>query len=523
MDTKLFNAAISGSGIGSIDSNILGQLTARGGSILHVAAKSGKVDLHIMEKVLDSKPSLLYMTNRKGNTALHIAASLGHVELTRFLIARAKVKHDQDVEVNMELLRMENHEKNTALQEAIRNDHCEIVESLIREDPWLTLFTNSAGESPLFLAVDRGFYNIARCILKAVPDCCYGGRNNMNALHAAVIRAQSIFVGELLETQICPSAILEADDFGWIPLHYAAYMGSVQVVELFLENNNSTAFVKDREGMCAIHIAAKEGHIDVLRVIILKCPDTCELLDNRDRTALHLAVEIGRRNVVKLFLQELAFRDLIYEHDNEGNTAFHLAAIKGHYALLMMLADDRRVDRMAINTAGMTTIDIDIIISKLNRDDFLLSLEQMVDRQTISEPAAVLRNAGLELDRTKVKQTAEEAVYSRLDVQNIANINLLVATIIATVTFSAAIQVPGGYDSEGVAILSKEEDFRTFMIYDSMAFGFSVLSMFIHFLAAFFTKFTSIAYPIMCVFMLTVLSLLSMFLAFVQGTQAVNG
>jgi len=164
----------------------------------------------------------------------------------------------------------------------------------------------------------------------------------------------------------------------------------------------------------------------------------------------------------------------------------------------------------------------DIIISKLNRDDFLLSLEQMVDRQTISEPAEVLRNAGLELDRTQVvKQTAEEAVYSRLDVQNIAYINLLVVTIIATVTFSAAIQVPGGYDSEGVVILSKKEDFRTFMIYDSMAFGFSVLSMFIHFLAAFFTKFTSIAYPIMCVFMSTVLSLLSTFFAFVQGTQAV--
>nr|POF10792.1 ankyrin repeat-containing protein npr4 [Quercus suber] len=143
----------------------------------------------------------------------------------------------------------------------------------------------------------------------------------------------------------------------------------------------------------------------------------------------------------------------------------------------------------------------------------------MVDRQTISsETAEVLRNAGLELDRTKVKQTAEEAVYSRLDVQNIANVNLLVATIIATVTFSATIQVPGGYDSEGVAILSRKEDFRTFMIYDSMALGFSVLSMFIHFLAAVFTKSTRIAYPIMCVFMLIVLSVLFVFLAFVQGT-----
>lgn len=143
-------------------------------------------------------------------------------------------------------------------------------------------------------------------------------------------------MGELLETQICPSAIQEADDFGWIPLHYAAYMGSVQVVELFLENNNSTAYEKDR-----------------------------------DRTALHLAVENGRRNVVKLFLQELAFRDLINEHDNEGNTAFHLAAIKGHYALLMMLADDRRVDRMAINTVGMTTIDI------VQSDKRLMSYEKV--------------------------------------------------------------------------------------------------------------------------------------------------
>ena len=49
----------------------------------------------MMEKVLDSKPSLLYMTNRKGSTALHIAASLGHIEMTWFLIAHAKVKHDQ--------------------------------------------------------------------------------------------------------------------------------------------------------------------------------------------------------------------------------------------------------------------------------------------------------------------------------------------------------------------------------------------------------------------------------------------
>ena len=112
----------------------------------------------------------------------------------------------------------------------------------------------------------------------------------------------------------------------------------------------------------------QQGHIDVLRVIILECPDTCELLDNRDRTALHLAVESGRRNVVKLFLQELAFRDLINEHDNEGNTAFHLAAIEGHYALLMSLADVRRM-RAPVNKKGESILDIIQADSELMEDE----------------------------------------------------------------------------------------------------------------------------------------------------------
>ncbi|KAK7821273.1 hypothetical protein CFP56_037900 [Quercus suber] len=61
---------------------------------------------------------------------------------------------------------------------------------LIKEDPGLTSLTNNAGESPLFLAVDRGFYKIAIHILEAVPKCSNVGRKSMNVLHAAVIRTQ---------------------------------------------------------------------------------------------------------------------------------------------------------------------------------------------------------------------------------------------------------------------------------------------------------------------------------------------
>ena len=213
MDAELFNSAISGNEI-SFASNPeqltvggnsvvhVEQLTAGGNSVLHVAAKSGNV--HIMEKVLDQQPPLLYMKNSKGNTALHITASLGHSAATKLLITFAK---GQEVEMKMELLRTQNLEQNTALHEAIRYDHYNIVELLIQEDPGLTLITNNAGESPLFLAVDRRFYKIALRILDTPWDHLpsYKGRKSKNVLHAAVInRAQS---GNYLELNLLKFSI----------------------------------------------------------------------------------------------------------------------------------------------------------------------------------------------------------------------------------------------------------------------------------------------------------------------------
>lgn len=55
----------------------------------------------------------------------------------------------------------------------------------------------------------------------------------------------------------------EADDFGWIPLHYAAHLGDKELVKLFLENDKSLAYITDNEGMSALHISAKKGHVGV--------------------------------------------------------------------------------------------------------------------------------------------------------------------------------------------------------------------------------------------------------------------
>ncbi|KAK7818401.1 ankyrin repeat-containing protein [Quercus suber] len=159
-----------------------------------------------------------------------------------------------------------------------------------------------------------------------------------------------------------PNAMLEADEFGWIPLHYAAHFGHVEVVKLFLKENISLAYIGDRERMTTLHISAKEGHHVVIKTLIAECPDTCELLDNKYRTAVHY---------------------LINEQDKDGNTPFHLAAMKGHCELLIMLAYkyNRRIAWMALNKDGLSTVGI---IQSVNKR--LMSKEKTYFVSFLSNP-----------------------------------------------------------------------------------------------------------------------------------------
>ncbi|PON46094.1 Transmembrane protein [Parasponia andersonii] len=170
----------------------------------------------------------------------------------------------------------------------------------------------------LFL-VDNHFKSTNKMTLPLWRNCsyidqfiCFGFEFPISKYEIDISGAD--FVGKV--SKKCPSSIVEADDFGWIPLHYAAHLGNLEVVELLLEvNHSSITYVKDNEGMSALHIAAKEGHVNVMKSIVTKCLDTCELLDDRERTAFHVAVESRKKNAVKFFLQTLAFQDLINEQD----------------------------------------------------------------------------------------------------------------------------------------------------------------------------------------------------------------
>jgi hypothetical protein len=114
--------------------------------------------------------------------------------------------------------------------------------------------------------------------------------------------------------------------------------------------------------------------------------------------------------------------------------------------------------------------------------------------------------------------------------------HLVVAALIATVTFAAAFTLPGGYKSdqgpnEGTAILAKKAAFIVFVISDAMSMVLSLLAVFIHFMISLIHGFKMVKDEVMdenttgilfgYAMLLTMIAMGTMIIAFITGTYAV--
>ena len=90
---------------------------------------------------------------------------------------------------------------------------------------------------------------------------------------------------------------------------------------------------------------------------------------------------------------------------------------------------------------------------------------------------------------SKSKEEMEGISMSKSEIlRSAGETNLLLATIIASVTFTAAFTVPGGYESgdvnQGLAVLSKKAAFKAFVIANALAFGYSTASILVYIFSA---------------------------------------
>ncbi|XP_054776023.1 uncharacterized protein LOC129284537 [Prosopis cineraria] len=553
MEPEFYRAAVAGEiDVFRVKSSyqIESMLTPNKNTILHIHLTCDKVSEAFVSKILNMCHALLKKVNAKHETILHIASKYGHLEIVKIIIECAN-KDAPSEDGKETLIKATNNKKDTALHEAVYYNHKEVVELLIKEDP--NIGENNDGETPLYIAAERGYNEVIHTILEKSNSPNHRGPNGRTTLHAAIVHFEKLGKLETLKKLVLkiPSAIKEADENGWVPLHLAALetWRADDVAEVLLKQDRNTAYMRDNEGRTALHFAAYCGNDSVIKKILEYCPDCFELVDHKGRNALHYAgldeKGILRSSWVANGILKEQLMNMQNEKDNDGNTPLHLLACHAptwdlYYNDHPLLKKHRGVDSIAFNKKNQTAFDVayDVVPSTSQEQNFFLGQLHKISagfggrvlNGDIKEKKKQKRHDSKVIEEQKLENKEKENLET---LSRVRETSLVVATLIATVTFAAGFTVPGGTmqdgQNKGSPILMHNAAFKAFVITDSLSFVLSASAVLVQIFSSFFagrTDFFSATmgeYHVSAALGLTTLGMVFMIVAFGTGTYAILG
>ncbi|TYH23157.1 hypothetical protein ES288_A04G188000v1 [Gossypium darwinii] len=411
-----------------------------------------------IEQILTKCPSLLLQTNAKGQTPLHVAARNGHSAIVKLLIRYCARARDGDLEnlgmdqlnAVREMLRIRDQESNMALHEAARCGNVEVVKALLEfEDPDFPYSANKKQETPLYIAArKRGSGLLLTLLLDKFTSTAHGGPHGRTALHAAAMAGDAEAIRVILEKK--GNLTKERDEDGHTPLHYAAHLGGrISVVEELLKRDVSAAYIGDKKrGMTPLLMAARQCYLATVSQILSLCPDCCEKVDNKGLNLLHYLAFRSTSSALRFSFCKIRGTQIVYgplKNLMELGGAFGMTPQEVYKALRSEKHHEKQKQ-----------------IKEL--------LEEIENDQVAEEPVRPIRLPTISIESLEKTRDA----------------HLVVAALIATVAFAAAITVPGGLKSEegpeqGTPLLIDEAAFKAFVVANTMAFIFSVSALTTHF------------------------------------------
>ncbi|KAJ4807907.1 Ankyrin repeat-containing protein [Rhynchospora pubera] len=456
------------------DPEVLHGITSHGATCLHISSILGHEKFSMAVLTLNHALSkyLLSKTNSYGETPLIVAVTSGHVSL-----ASSLMKQYQQLQLSEMILKQDNNGDN-ALHHAIRDGHSNLALELITSEHGLSRGVNKYNESPMYIAVMRGFNDVFE-LLWETKMASHKGPFDDNALHAAVRNENLGIIRRIMGSR--PELAREENKSGHTPVHYAVHRNQTDVIRVILGFDRSLGYLVNsiKEDNPLLVSAASRGHVDVAQEILKHCPDA-PYCDNANLTILHQAVIDARVKFVEFILQNRQLDKLINIRDKDGFTALHHAVKSCNPKIVRALLAHKEIDVRIYDSQGRPAfwqlIETKDSTKSLNWNEVFMLMSK-------ADPQAAPFYREVAMKKVTVKSKEEIKSLTDTYTKNTS----LVAIFIATITFAAAFTLPGGYSNnsgtEGLPIMARKTALKVFLISDTLAMCSSLAVAFLCILA----------------------------------------
>nr|POE68281.1 ankyrin repeat-containing protein bda1 [Quercus suber] len=269
-----------------------------------------------------------------------------------------------------------------------------------------------------------------------------------------------------------PSFARKPNQDGFSPIDLALLNGHTKMVHQLLHVDQDLVRVRGRENMTPLHHVAKgnlkldceekrNDKLDLLIEFLSICPDSITDVTTQNETALHIALQNDQIESFKALVGWLAShwsqnasdyeRKILNWKDDEGNTVFHIAASKNHTeAVRHLFAWSNEVDIKIKNEKCETALGIlktQTGNSGMRKMQIRVVAPKGSSITTDSSYAHYLRPPKCRpLEKIRTKYARQMATIS----DDKRNALLVVATLLLSVTYQAALNPPGGLH-EGIS------------------------------------------------------------------------
>ncbi|XP_059455107.1 ankyrin repeat-containing protein BDA1-like [Corylus avellana] len=304
-----------------------------------------------------------------------------------------------------------------------------------------------------------------------------------------------------------PKLAEEVDSLRRTPLHLASAECHTETVKALLQANGNVCLAIDQDERIPLHLAAMRGRTEIIKELIIARQESIRVRLNGD-SVLHLCVRYNHLHALKLLVESSNCDEFLNSKDHDDNSILHLAVMLKQTKAIKYLLSVPQIKREvnATNRIGYTALDVLEVCPR----DF-----KCFEIQNILKEAGVRRStdlnsflpptpSGIGVDEAQPLQSGHRS-RSRFKrwweyvplflvkhlkrqgnwVEETRGTLMLVATVIATMTFQAGISPPGGVWQEkhkvGTSVLAyfDPDDFQVFLSFNTISFIASVCVLFL--------------------------------------------